>query len=135
MKTKIQLFGLLLIFSLVAGCLGGETQTTATTQPAGGSAPARTFIAKTADVPAGSSVDFTYNGDNAILVNFGGKYVAYVNKCTHKGCATKFSGDALACPCHGSKYNPANGEVINGPAPSPLTPIDIVVSGDSIYTK
>lgn len=39
--------------------------------------------------------------------------------CTHQGCEVEPVGVALACPCHGSRFD-ENGSVIQGPAGSPL---------------
>ena len=38
----------------------------------------------------------------------------------------------LNCPCHGSRFSITNGSVVNGPASSPLPPVDIKVQGTSI---
>jgi predicted lipoprotein with Yx(FWY)xxD motif/nitrite reductase/ring-hydroxylating ferredoxin subunit len=112
---------------------GLATSTSATiSAPTTAAAPGQ-FIAKTADVPPGTSMDFTYNGDPAILVNIGGTYAAYVNKCTHKGCANKFDGNALTCPCHGSQFDPVTGEALKGPAKTPLATIEVIVARDSVY--
>ena len=40
--------------------------------------------------------------------------------CTHLGCTIQRTTDGFECPCHGSCYS-NNGEVISGPAPSPLS--------------
>jgi nitrite reductase/ring-hydroxylating ferredoxin subunit len=92
-----------------------------------------TFIAKVADVPPGSAFDFEWNGKPAIVVNFEGEYRAYRNVCPHNGCPTKYyGGDNLSCPCHNSSFKVDNGDVIQGPATSPLRSIEVVVDGDSI---
>jgi len=39
--------------------------------------------------------------------------------CTHAGCEASVSSQEVVCPCHGSIYD-ANGNVLRGPAPSPL---------------
>jgi nitrite reductase/ring-hydroxylating ferredoxin subunit len=109
---------------------GKNTQTTSTA-----AAPSGQFIAKTADVPSGSSVGFTYDGNTALLVNIDGQYLAYLNKCTHKGATTKFDGENIVCPLHGSKFSTKDGSVLNGPASTPLTQINVEVVGDSVYAK
>jgi nitrite reductase/ring-hydroxylating ferredoxin subunit len=95
---------------------------------------AGTFIAKVADVPPGTASDFTYQGKPAIVVNFEGEYKAYRNVCPHNGCPTKYlGGDSLSCPCHGSSFKVETGDVIQGPATSPLRSIEVVVEDDGIY--
>ncbi|MFH1056016.1 MAG: Rieske 2Fe-2S domain-containing protein [Candidatus Altiarchaeota archaeon] len=115
------------------------TDSTLTTQPVDGAPtppePAGQFIAKASSVPAGSTYDFTYNGEKAILVNYGGVYAAYVNSCPHKGCQVALKDDALQCPCHGSKFDPNTGAVEKGPATKSLTTIELSVVDGNVYAK
>ncbi|HTA94409.1 MAG TPA: Rieske (2Fe-2S) protein [Polyangiaceae bacterium] len=46
--------------------------------------------------------------------------------CTHEGCDIAPSGTILVCPCHGSHFD-SNGNVLQGPAGSPLTHFAVVV--------
>jgi Rieske Fe-S protein len=80
-------------------------------------------IASASDVPPGSATEF----EDAVLVHLdGGGFVAYSAVCTHRGCTVAYeegSGE-LACPCHGSVFDPANGAaVVSGPATAPLAEI------------
>lgn len=51
--------------------------------------------------------------------------------CTHLGCVTQWKPEAnmIACPCHGSKFNP-EGKKIDGPAPRPLPHYSITLTAD-----
>lgn len=106
---------------------GGSSQ--AADAKAGGAA-----IASESEVAPGSAVKFKEGGQDAILVHLkSGDFVAYSAICTHQQCTVAYKGGNLACPCHGSVFDPANGaEVIAGPAPTPLTEIPVKVEGGEV---
>jgi len=91
-------------------------------------------IASESDVAPGSAVTFKDAGSPAVLVHLdSGDFVAYSAVCTHQGCTVAYKNGQLACPCHGSVFDPANGAaVIAGPAPQPLPEIPVKVQGDDI---
>lgn len=104
--------------------------------PADGEAPAAgDAIVATADVPVGGSVDATLDGE-AVLVSqpAEGEFVAFSAICTHQQCVVAAAGAEFHCPCHGSVYDAATGEVLAGPAPEPLSPITVAVDGDQVVT-
>ena len=92
-------------------------------------------IAQISEVPAGSAVKFTDSGNPAVLVHLqNGKFAAYSAVCTHQGCTVVYQNGELACPCHGSVFDPSKrGAVLYGPAPSPLPRIPIKVRSGGIY--
>jgi Rieske Fe-S protein len=53
--------------------------------------------------------------------------VAHSALCTHQGCAVVADGRQLTCPCHGSVFSAASGQVLNGPADSPLASVPVSV--------
>jgi cytochrome b6-f complex iron-sulfur subunit len=55
-------------------------------------------------------------------------YTALSMLCTHQGCTVGSpSGGSILCPCHGSRYD-LHGNVLNGPAPSPLKNYSVVLN-------
>lgn len=64
--------------------------------------------------------------------------VAYSAICTHLGCSVlaQLNKDGnIACPCHGSIYDPAHGAaVVRGPAPRPLPGLPIAVDSSGAVT-
>jgi Rieske Fe-S protein len=92
-------------------------------------------LAKLADIPVGGSVAGKGPDGRPALFSqpTAGTVVAFSAICTHKGCTVAPAGKELHCPCHGSKYNAATGEVLGGPAPRPLSKIDVhVASGEVV---
>jgi cytochrome b6-f complex iron-sulfur subunit len=91
-------------------------------------------IAAESDVAPGSAVTFKNAGSPAVLVHLdNGDFVAYSAICTHQGCTVAYKNGQLACPCHGSVFDPADGAaVIAGPAPKPLAEIPVKVKGGDV---
>jgi nitrite reductase/ring-hydroxylating ferredoxin subunit len=91
-------------------------------------------IAAESDVAPGSAVTFKDAGNPAVLVHLdNGDFVAYSAVCTHQACTVAYKNGQLACPCHGSIFDPADGAaVVAGPAQDPLTEIPVKVQGGNI---
>jgi Rieske Fe-S protein len=130
----------------LAACGGGTGDSSGGNQGGGGSEEGEgrarsgaqgggAAIAKESEVAPGSAVTFKNGGQDAVLVHLeSGDFVAYSAVCTHQACTVAYKGGQLACPCHGSVFDPANGaEVVNGPAQSPLEEIPVEVRGGEIF--
>jgi Rieske Fe-S protein len=52
---------------------------------------------------------------------------------THLGCMTRYEkeNNRIFCPCHGSQFA-VDGTVTGGPAPRPLTRVDLVLEGGTL---
>ncbi len=109
---------------------GGSDKSGGSKKKAGGGQA----IAQASEVAPGSAVDFKDSGGPAVLVHLDtGDFVAYSAVCTHQGCTVAYGDGQLVCPCHGSIFDPANGgEVINGPAQTPLPEIPVEVRGGDV---
>jgi Rieske Fe-S protein len=108
------------------------------------SATSRSGLVATADVPVGSGV---FVKDGKIIAEPGpqeqltavvtqptaGEFKAFTTTCTHMQCTVGTIKDgSIICPCHGSEYSIKDGSVTGGPAPKPLTTIDVKVDGADV---
>ncbi|MFI6409650.1 Rieske (2Fe-2S) protein [Streptomyces sp. NPDC050548] len=89
-------------------------------------------LAKTADIPVGGGKILKAQ---KVVVTQPKKdeFKAFSAICTHQGCTVSaVANGTINCPCHGSKFNIADGSVAGGPAPKPLPAEQITVEGNSI---
>jgi Rieske Fe-S protein len=90
-------------------------------------------VAALADIPVGGSISAMIGDDPVLLAQpTAGEVVAFSAICTHQQCVVAAAGTEFHCPCHGSMYDAATGDVIQGPALEPLSEIAVAVSGDRI---
>ncbi len=114
---------------------GGNSGGGGSKKSSGGEAKAGgTAIASESEVAPGSALKFEDSGNPAFLVHLdNGDFVAYSAICTHQGCTVAYKDGNLACPCHGSVFDPADGAaVVAGPAPRPLPEIPVKVEGGEV---
>jgi nitrite reductase/ring-hydroxylating ferredoxin subunit len=92
-----------------------------------GGARTRYRVGRTRDLKPGESMKFMLPvrgvDEECFLINFGGGFHAYVNRCRHVPMAMDWSdnqffaeeGRYLMCQTHNAYYEPATGECIAGP--------------------
>jgi thiosulfate dehydrogenase [quinone] large subunit len=101
-------------------------------------APRGTALAKVSDVPVGKPLAVKMpDGTAAYLVHVNGnQFAAFSRTCTHAGCQVNANGNGseFDCPCHGSRFASGTGQVLGGPAPSPLRSFTVQVVGDEVRT-
>ena len=93
-------------------------------------------IARESEVAPNTAFPFTDadTGQQVVLVHLdSGEFVAYSAVCTHQACTVAYKDGQLACPCHGSVFDPASdATVLNGPANRPLPKVAIRVEGGEV---
>jgi nitrite reductase/ring-hydroxylating ferredoxin subunit len=98
-----------------------------------------------ADLPAGTSVKFPLSWRGAkvegFVINFDGRYRAYVNRCAHAGTPLDWwpnefftdDGRLLVCATHGALYEPEGGSCAGGPCGgAALWPLVVRVEDDRV---
>lgn len=125
-RIVFQGLGALGVAAALAGCGGG-----------GESAPAPsagTSLASISEVPVGGGVILS---DQKIVLTQAteGDFKAFTAVCTHSGnTVTGVNDSMIECDFHGSRFDAATGEVLNGPANDALAEIAITVDGDQILS-
>jgi Rieske Fe-S protein len=132
---------------VVAGGVVGwaAARLSALSRPAAGTAAANSYGPPSAG-PTGTElarVDQVPEGGGVVLGSAGvvltrtpeGQVHAFSATCTHQGCTVdSVAGGRISCPCHGSQFDAATGEVLRGPATRPLPPVTVEVSNGVVST-
>ncbi|WP_353810116.1 ubiquinol-cytochrome c reductase iron-sulfur subunit [Agromyces sp. SYSU T00194] len=124
--------------ALLAGCSptdgtgdGGASEDASSTPDAG--VAAGTVIASVSDIPVGGAISASVDGNPVLLAQpTEGDVVAFSAICTHQQCVVGVEQAAFVCPCHGSRFDTATGDVVNGPALEPLPAVAVSVDGDDV---
>ena len=68
-----------------------------------------------------------------LVRNSEGGFLALYRQCTHLSCVVLWeeAGDQFRCPCHGSAFT-VEGDVINPPAPRPLTCFAVTIESEQV---
>ncbi|MFD4630545.1 Rieske (2Fe-2S) protein [Streptomyces sp. NPDC058284] len=135
-RTVVATLGAAGFAAALTACGAGDSDDSS--EPAGAQAPggdagaAGTVLARTSEIPVGGGKIFK---DAGVVVTqpVKGRFKAFSNRCTHKQCpVSSLEGGTINCPCHGSKFDVADGSVKGGPAPKPLPAAEITVTGGSV---
>ena len=86
-------------------------------------------------LPDESVVAFEVDGTAIALAKVDGAWHAVETWCTHAECPLSegwVEGAAIRCSCHGSLFDLATGEVVEGPAEEPVRVFPTRVTGDRV---
>ena len=92
-------------------------------------------FARTSDIPVGGGKTFP---EQKVVVTqpTAGTYKGFSATCTHTGCLVDAVADRqIICPCHGSRFGIADGNVEQGPALLPLPKQAITVDASGNISK
>jgi Rieske Fe-S protein len=122
---------------LLAACGDDEPASSApsTTQAGNGSQAGSTgTIVATSDVPVGGSAVRIVDDRKVIVTQpTDGDFKAFSAICTHSGCTVKgVEEGSILCVCHGSRFDPSTGAVVQGPAQAPLSTIPVTVTNGDV---
>ncbi|MET9323820.1 Rieske (2Fe-2S) protein [Streptomyces sp. NPDC003038] len=118
--------------SALTAC-GGGGEDEPSTEPGTAANPPATApkaLTSTADVPVGGGRVFK---EEKVVVTqpTEGSFRCFTAVCTHQGClVNKVENGTIDCPCHGSKFQIADGAPTGGPATRPLAEKNITVAPD-----
>ena len=72
------------------------------------------------------------------LFNVDGTYYAIEDVCTHDGAplaSGRFSGNAIACPRHGARFDVCTGKALSMPAVEPVETYPVKIEGNDILVE
>jgi len=94
-----------------------------------------TTVGKVTAVANGQMASFRVDGNQVDIANVDGQFYGFDDICTHIGCSLSdgsLNGTVVTCPCHGSQFDVRTGEVVSGPARSPIKTYPVQQSGDDL---
>lgn len=108
-----------------------EAQDAATTAAEGAGEAVSSLIAAT-EVPVGGGT-VVESAQVVVTQPAEGDFKAFSAVCPHQGClVSDVREGAIVCPCHGSRFDIATGEVVTGPARSGLEEKQVTVDDEGI---
>lgn len=110
----------------LAGCSAAPAKPT---DPTAGLAPG-TVVSSLDALAVGATAAVSVEGVGMLLNRTADNVVvAFSSVCTHQGCAVEAS---FKCPCHGSRFDPATGDRLAGPARLPLPAIEVEIADGNV---
>jgi 3-phenylpropionate/trans-cinnamate dioxygenase ferredoxin subunit len=95
-------------------------------------------VGRAEDVPVGEARAFDASGRVVAIARTEEGWYAFDDVCTHQGCSLadgEIEGHIVICPCHGSEFDLATGEVMNGPADEPIRTYEVRTEDDQLQVS
>jgi Rieske Fe-S protein len=138
-RTLLRGSGVVVVGAVLGFALARRSDAAGGSGPAGAAAngygPAASaggeHLAALADVPDGGGL--VLPDQHVVLTRSGDEVHAFSATCTHQGCTVDGVSDGrITCPCHGSAFDAATGEVVQGPATTALAPVAVTVADGDV---
>ena len=95
-------------------------------------------IASKSEISSGKMKEYKIGDKTIVIVNIGGKYLAFDGLCTHMQCPLaggNLDGNILTCYCHGAQFDISDGKAIAPPVRKPLEVYKVKVVGENILVE
>ena len=95
-------------------------------------------VANAAELPPGEMRWVAVDGERLVLANVEGAFYALSDVCGHRNAPLsrgKLVGHLIECPLHFAQFDVRTGELVNGPASTPVPIYQVRVEGDTVYVK
>ncbi len=95
-------------------------------------------VARLADLDSGVPHPVVVQGTQIVLLRDGDRVHALADRCTHAACALSegvVMDDVLICPCHGSEFRVATGEVLSPPARRDVATYPVSLTDDVVAVR
>jgi 3-phenylpropionate/trans-cinnamate dioxygenase ferredoxin component len=92
-------------------------------------------VGKADDIAEGDATAFDVNGEEIAVARVNGSLLAFSDICTHRLCNLslgEIDGTTIECECHGSVFDMATGQVIEGPATEPIATYPVADDGGEL---
>ena len=90
------------------------------------------------ELAPGEKKQLDLDGLEVAVFNVEGEYYVIEDVCTHDGaplCHGKFSGEEIACPRHGARFNVKTGAAMCMPAVEPVETYAVKIDGSDILIE
>lgn len=95
-------------------------------------------VARVDEIPAGEMKIVEVEGEEIVVANLGGEFVAFANTCTHRAGPMgegMLISDVVECPFHGGQFNARTGEVVAPPPSEPLKTYPLQVQDGEVWVS
>ena len=95
-------------------------------------------VARASEIPPGTMKRVTVGGRAVALVNLEGEFYAIDDTCSHEESSLSggaLSGEVVACPKHGARFNVRTGRVLSLPAVRSVATYAVRVEGGDVLVS